>query len=163
MKQRSGEIAPLLAFVEEKIFPAMSNRDYRWMDEHALKMAFLTLLFNDVTHLVASEPEVGRGYADLCLLRRFDRRLDALYDLVFEFKYLPLGELGTTGAELRAMDRDGLVELPEVRSRLGEAEAQLSRYRTALEERYAGLRLRLYAVVSLGFERLVARELTESP
>ena len=160
-----GELAPLLTFVEEKIFPAMSNRDYRWMNEHALKVAFMTLLFNDVTHLLVSEPEIDRGYADLCLLRRFDRRLDALYDLVFEFKYVPLGELGAggsgqAGAELRDMDRGALDELPAVRQRLDEAEAQLGRYREALEKRYGGLRLRLYAVVSLGFERLVARELS---
>ena len=156
--REGGEIAPLVSFVEHKIFPAMSNRDYRWMDEHALKMAFMTLLFNDVTHLVVSEPEVGRGYADLCLLRRFDRRLAALYDLVFEFKYVPLGESGHSGAELRDMDRDALAELPAVGDRLAEAEAQLQRYRSALEERYRGLRLRLFAVVSLGFERLVTRE-----
>jgi len=158
----SGEITSLLTFVEEKIFPAMSNRDYRWMDEHALKMAFLALLFNDVTHLVVSEPEIGRGYADLCLLRRFDRRLAALYDLVFEFKYVPLGELGATGEKLRDMDRGELEDHPAVRRRLDEAEAQLRRYRKALEKRHTGLRLRLYAVVSLGFERLVARELASA-
>ncbi|MEM7355307.1 MAG: AAA family ATPase [Acidobacteriota bacterium] len=154
-----GDIAPLLTFVEERIFPAMSNRDYRWMDEHALKMAFLTLLFNDVTHLVVSELELGRGYADLCLLRRFDRRLEALYDLVFEFKYLPLVALGITGEELRAMDREGLEKLTPVREALAAARQQLRRYREALEERYDGLHLRAHTVVSLGFERLVAQEL----
>ena len=154
-----GEIAPLVTFVEEKIFPVMSNRDYRWMDEHALKMAILTLLFNDVTHLLVCELEIGRGFADLCLLRRFDRRLPALYDLVFEFKYVRLGDLGMTGEQLRAMDRDALAELEPVRGCLDEAEVQLRRYRTALEKRHDGLRLRLYAVVSRAFERLVAREL----
>ncbi len=158
-----GEIAPLVAFVEEKIFPAMSNRDYRWMDEHSLKMAFITLLWSDVAYLVVSEPEVGRGYADLCLLRRFDRRSPQLYDLVFEFKYVQLGELGVTAVELRGMDRGEIAELPAVRDRLDEAEAQLRRYREALEKRYGELRLRLYAVVSLGFERLVARQLQELP
>ena len=157
---RRGEIAPLLSFVEARIFPVMSNRDYRWMDEYALKMAFTALLWSDVAYLLVSELEVGRGHADLCLLRRFDRRSLQLYDLVFEFKYAPLDELGMTGAELRDLNRDGLEELPAVRRRLDEAEAQLRRYRAALEERYDGLRLRLYAVASLGFERLVARRLT---
>ncbi len=129
------------------------------MDEHALKVAFTALLWSDVAYLVVSEPEIGRGYADLCLLRRFDRRSPQLYDLVFEFKYVPLGELETTGAELREMRRDALEELPAVRRRLDDAQAQLRRYREAFENRYDGLRLRLYAVVSLGFERLVAREL----
>ncbi len=154
-----GDVAPLVAFVEEKLFPSMSNRDYRWMDEHALKMVFMTLLFNDVTHLVVSEPELARGYADLILLRRFDRRLAALYDLVFELKYVRLGELGMTGEELSGLDRGALAQLEPVGERLAEAEAQLRRYRTALMERYDGLRLRLYAVVSLSFERLVVREL----
>ena len=95
----------------------------------------------------------------VCLLRRFDRRLPALYDLVFELKYVRLGELEMTGEELRGMDRDALMRLEPVSRRLEEAEAQLRRYRAALTERYDGLRPRLYAVVSLGFERLVAREL----
>jgi len=158
-----GEIAELVAFVEEKIFPTMSNRDYRFMDEHALKMVFLTLLFNDVTHLVVSEPELGRGYADLCLLRRFDRRLAALYDLVFEFKYVPLGELGLTGAELRGMERGELEKLEPVARRLDEAKEQLERYRQALEKRHGDLHLELFAVVSLGFECLVVWASSESP
>ncbi len=158
-----GEIATLVAFMEEKIFPSMSNRDYRWADEHAVKTAFMALLFNDVAYLVLSEPEIERGYADLCLLRRFDRRSPQLYDLVFEFKYLKLSELEMTGAELRGMERDALEELPAVRRRLEEADVQLRRYRDALEKRYGELRLRLFAVVALGFERLVARELERSP
>jgi hypothetical protein len=154
-----GEITALLQFVEEKVFSAMSNRDYRWMDEHALKMAMMALLWNDVAYLVVSELEVGRGYADLCLLRRFDRRSSQLYDLVFEFKYISLAEVEMSGKEVRALDRDALEALELVEQRLDAAEGQLRRYREALEERYDGLRLRLYAVVSLGFERLVAREL----
>lgn len=160
-----GDVAPLVAFIEEKIFPAMSNRDYRWAGEHAVKTAFMALLFNDVAYLVLSEPEVGKGYADLCLLRRFDRRSARLYDLVFEFKLVKLAELGKTGVELRGMSHDELADVAAVRQRLDEAEAQLRRYRDALEERYGPLRLRLFAVVALGFERLVARELeaTDGP
>ncbi len=46
-----------------------------------------------------------------------------------------------------------------VSRRLEEAEAQLSRYRDALGRRFGqALRLRAYAVVALGFERFVARE-----
>ena len=155
-----GDLAPLLAFVEEKVFPTMSNRDYRWANEHSVKVVFLTLLFNDIAYLAHSEPEVGRGYADLCLLRRFDRRSPELYDLVFEFKYLALSDLGMAGEELRGLDRAALEEVPLVQRRFEEAETQLRRYRVALEERYGELRLRLYAVVALGFERLVGRELT---
>lgn len=155
-----GDIAPLLAFVEEKLFPVMSNRDYVFMDEHGLKLIFTTLLWSDATHLVVSEPELGRGYADLCLLRRPDRRMPGVYDLVFEFKYLKLGSLGLSAEQLRQKARGELEALTAVAEALAAAEGQLRRYREALVERYgATLRLRAYAVVSLGFERIVAREI----
>ncbi|MCP4593532.1 MAG: AAA family ATPase, partial [bacterium] len=154
-----GEIGPLLTFVEEKLFPVMSNRDYVFMDEHSLKMVFLALLWSECSHLL-SEPELNRGYADLCLLRRPDRRVGDTYDLVFEFKYAKLGDLGKTGVELRQMERQELAELSLVEELFAAAEAQLGRYREALEELHGEtLRLRTYAVVALGFERLVAREL----
>ncbi len=154
-----GEIEGLLRFVEEKVFAAMSNRDYVWMDEHGVKMAFHVLLFNDVSYLVASEPELRRGYADLCLLRRFDRPSPVLYDLLFEFKYKKLGDLGLSAEELRREERAVLEKRSDVEDLLAEAEAQLRRYREVLEQRYGEtLRLRAYAVVALGFERLVARE-----
>ena len=156
-----GAIEGFLAFVEERVFAAMSNRDYRWMDEHGVKMAFHALLFNDISYQVFSEPELGRGYADLCLLRRFDRPSPALFDLLFELKYLKLTELGLSGEELRRLDRRELAGLNGVEDLLTQAEDQLRRYRQALEERYGqALRLRAWAVVALGFERLVARELT---
>ena len=156
-----GEIAPFLAFVEEKLFPVMSNRDYIFMDEQSLKMVFLTLLWGEVTHLVVSEPELSRGYADLCLLRRPDRRMPGVYDLVFEFKYAKLGDLGLSGEELRQMDLEEIDQLELVEELFTEAETQLQRYREALLERYGeALQLRAFAVVALGFERLVARELT---
>jgi hypothetical protein len=155
-----GEIAPLLTFVEEKLFPVMSNRDYIFMDEHSLKMVFLTLLWNESTHLLLSEPELDRGYADLCLLRRPDHRVRDTYDLLFEFKYAKPGDLGKTGVELRQMERQELEQLTVVEDLFVEAEAQLRRYRAVLKERSGEtLRLRAYAVVGLGFERLVAREL----
>jgi hypothetical protein len=155
-----GEIEGFLAFVEEKVFAAMSNRDYVWMNEHGLKMAFHVLLFNDISYMVFSEPEVGRGYADLCLLRRRDRPSPVLFDLLFELKYVKLAALGKTGEELRRMERKDLGELSLVKDCLADAEAQLRRYRDALTKRHGEtLRLRAYSVVALGFERLVAREL----
>ncbi len=155
-----GEVSTLLAFVEEKLFPVMSNRDYVFMDEQSLKMVFLTLLWNESTHLLLSEPELDRGYADLCLLRRPDRRVGDTYDLLFEFKYANLGDLGKTGVELRQMERQELEKLPPVEGLFAEAETQICRYRAALEKRYGEtLRLRAHAVVGLGFERLLAREL----
>ncbi|MCP3940635.1 MAG: AAA family ATPase, partial [Desulfobacteraceae bacterium] len=42
---RQHTLKSLIAFVEQKLFSIFSNRDYRWMDEFALKMAFTSLLF----------------------------------------------------------------------------------------------------------------------
>ena len=158
-----GEIEPLLRFVEDRIFKVFGVRDYLWMDEHALKMAFLVLLFQDVNYVVHSEAELERNYADLCLLRRPDRRAPGLYDVLFEFKYLKLRSVDRTGRELRRLERDELERLPGVEDAFAEAESQLREYRHALERRFgATLRLRAYAVVALGFERLLARDLTAS-
>ena len=78
---------------------------------------------------------------------------------MLEFKYLGLEALGLSGEEVREKGREELAELPVVRKALGEAKAQLIRYREALERKYGEiLRLRTYAVVSLGFERLVWEE-----
>ncbi len=46
-------------------------------------------------------------------------------------------------------------------SQMNAAREQLARYGDALEKKYGNLRLRRYAVVSLGFERIWWRELSE--
>lgn len=42
-----GDLQPLCDFIENRYFQVLSNRDYRWSNELMIKMAFLTLLFND--------------------------------------------------------------------------------------------------------------------
>ena len=153
-------IEPLLDFVEAKLLATLSNRDARWANELTIKVVFLTLLWNDVSYTVLSEPELGHRYADLCLLRRPDARASSLKDLLFEFKRLPLSDLQLSGRELRAMGREELARLGPVREALAEAEAQLADYRRLLDDRWGSvLDLRSWAVVALGFERLVARRL----
>lgn len=155
----SGEIEPFLRFVEERIFKTFGIKDYLWMDEHALKMVFLALLFQDVNYVVSSEAELDRGYADLCLLRRPDRRVPGLLDLLFELKYLKLGTLRKSARELRSLSSSQLVGLPGVEDTLQEAETQLRSYGQALSSRFGdALDLRSFVVVALGFERLLARE-----
>ncbi len=160
---RSGEIEPLLDFVEATIFPTFSNRDAIWADELTIKTIFLTLLWNDVSHIVHSEPELDHRYADLCLLRRADARGSSLWDLLLELKHLPLKKLGMSGKQVKAAKREDLVLLEPVREALDEAEAQLEDYRRTLGKRYGkALKLRAWAVVALGFERLVVRSLSSS-
>jgi hypothetical protein len=48
-------LQPICDFVEQRLFPVLDNRDYRWANEMTLKTAFLTLLFDDTFYIVDSE------------------------------------------------------------------------------------------------------------
>lgn len=153
-----GPLEPLLDFIEQTIFPKFSNRDALWANELTVKTIFLTLLWSDVSHVMWSEPELDHRYADLCLLRRPDKRKPGVVDLLFELKHLSLGELGMTGEEVRTAMRQDLAQIPQVKKALDQAVAQLVAYRQALERRYGGaVEISAWAVAALGFERLVAR------
>ena len=154
---QTGDLQPLCEFIEQRYFPVLSNRDYRWTNELLVKMAFLTLLFNDRLYIMASEIEVNHGYVDLSLIVRPDMRRFQALDLVLEFKYLGLKELGLTGERVREMTREALATLPAVEAKLNEAAEQARRYGAALRERYHLSDLRAFAVVALGLERLVWR------
>jgi len=152
-----GDLAPLCDFIEQGYFSVLSNRDYRWTNELLVKFAFLTLLFDDRLYMVVSELESTRGYADLALIRRSDRRRVQALDLVLEFKYLSLKELGLSGEQVRAATRAELAERPAVAARLNEAEAQARNYGATLMQRHGLKTLHAFAVVALGVERLVWR------
>ena len=155
---RDGDLEPLLDFIEATLFPTFSNRDAVWANELTVKTVFLTLLWNDVSYITHSEPELDHRYADLCLLRRPDARASSLWDLLFEFKRLSLKELGMSGKDVKAASRAELMKLPPVQEALDQAESQIVAYRAALERsRGDTLTLRAFAVVALGFERLVFR------
>ncbi len=157
---RTGELPPLCAFIERR-FAALDNRDYRWANEFAVKLAFLTVLFNDLYYLVDSETAVGRGYADLTLIVRPDMRQYPLLDLVLEFKYVSLADAGLRGETVRGWSVAKLQALPVVQEKLAAARTQLAEYRRALTAAYGDkLQLRSYAVVAVGFERLVGVEIT---
>ena len=154
-----GDLEPLCAFIERRYFKVLSNRDYAFSNELMIKIAFLTLLFNDHLYLIVSETEVDHRYADLSLIVRPDmRRFEAL-DLLLEFKFLGLKALSLTGEQLRGMGCGELAELPRVAKKLDEAEVQAETYGGELSRRY-GVPIRCYAVVALGFERLVWREVS---
>ncbi len=151
---------PFLDFIEARLLPTFSNRDASWANELTIKTVFLSLLWNAPSYISHSEPELERRYPDLCLLRRPDARQSSLFDLLFEFKRISLKQLGMSGQEVKAMTRAQLAKLPKVETAFKEAEGQLVAYRGALERRYGEvLKLRAYAVVALGFERLVVQPL----
>ena len=154
---QTGDLQPLSDFIERRYFQVLSNRDYRWSNELLVKMAFLTLLFNDRLYMMVSELEMDRGYVDLSLIVRPDMRRFQALDLLLEFKYLGLKDLGLTGEQACGKTRDELAALPVVAAKLDEAEDQARRYGAALRERYSLSDLRAFAVVALGLERVVWR------
>ena len=156
---QQGDLEPLAELIEGGYFRVLSNRDYRWTNELLVKFAFLTLLFDDRLYMAVSELETDRGYADLALIVRPDLRRFQALDLLLEFKYLGLKELGLTGEAVRAQPREALAALPAVAAKLDEAAAQAQGYGAALRGRYGLADLRAFAVVALGVERLVWRPL----
>jgi hypothetical protein len=152
-----GDLQPLCDFIETRYFPILSNRDYRWSNELLVKVMFMTVLFNDNLYMMVSEIEVDHGYADLALILRPDARKYQALDLLLEFKYLGLKELGLSGDQVRKLSHEALAALPQVAAKLDEAALQAQRYGATLTERYALRDLRCFAVVALGLERVVWR------
>lgn len=152
-----GDLAPLADFIERRYLPILSNRDYRWSNELMVKIAFLTLLFDDRLYMMVSETEVDHGYIDLALIVRPDMRRFRALDLLLEFKYVSLKDLKLTGEQIRELSRDELAALPLVAEKLQAAADQTRRYGAALQECYGPIDLRRFAVVGLGLERVVWR------
>jgi hypothetical protein len=154
----SGNLAPLVAALETNHLRVFDNRDYRWSNELTVKTVFLIALFADIFYVMDSETAIARGHADLSLIVREEMRRFALLDHLFEFKYLSLQDAGLSAQALRESSREALSALPQVASRLDEAQVQLARHRQGLEQAYGErLRLHTHAVVALGFERLLWR------
>ena len=158
----TGDLAPLVAFIEQRYFPILSNRDYRWSNELMVKLAFLTLLFDDRLYMMVSETEMDHGYIDLSLIVRTDRRMTQALDLLLEFKYVSLKDLNLTGEQVREQSQDELAALPAVQTALRAAGNQAQRYGAALSERYGLTDLRVLAVVGIGLERVVWRTVTRA-
>jgi hypothetical protein len=162
---QTGDLQPVCEFIEQRYFRVFSNRDYLHTNELTLKTALLTLLFNDGLYIMDSETQAGRRYVDLTLLVRPDARRFQLFDLLLECKFIALGDLKLSGEAVRALSREELAALPQVRQKLEEARAQAPAYRREIEQRYQSLfnlplRLRTYAVVAVGFDRLVWEEIS---
>ena len=153
----AGELEPLCDFIEQRYLPVFDNRDLRWSNELVVKTAFLITLFNDIAYIMDSETAIARGYCDLSLIVRPDRRQYALLDHVIEFKHLKVGDLpGIDSDALASMPREELRERPEVASLLAEAQIQLAGYRKTLEGIYGDkLKLRTHALVCIGLVRFV--------
>ncbi len=149
-----GNMQPLCEFVEQRFFKVFHNRDYRWANELTVKTAFLTLLYNDILYIIDSEKDAGGGYADLTMIIRPDMRRFKILDVLIEFKYAGLKEAGLTGTGAKELTFAELCAVPAMQAGMKEAKKQIRQYGDALEKKYKDIRLKRYAVVSLGFERL---------
>lgn len=157
---QQGKIGPLCEFLEQRQFSIFDNRDYGQVNELTIKSVFLTVLFNDTFYIMDSEPALKRRYGDLIMLLRPDMRRGTLWDILIEFKYVPLGKNNLTGEQVKGMSQKELLALDAVEVELKDAKKQLKSYRATLTEVYGEgyLRLRTYVVVSVGFDRLVWQE-----
>jgi len=150
-------LEPLCDFIEQRFLPVFDNRDLRWSNELVVKTAFLTTLFHDIAYIMDSETAIARGYCDLSLIVRPDRRQYTLLDHVIEFKHLKLGDLaGLDSQTLASMPREALRQHPKVIALLAEAQTQLATHRRTLEGLYGDkLKLRTHALVCIGLVRFV--------
>ena len=130
-------------------------------NELTLKTLFLALLHHNNLYIMDSEPALERTSADLTMIIRAEMRHYSVYDLLFEFKYVPLNELraggkAVSGQLLREMSHPEVMALTAVQAKLTAANAQLRIYQQALLQKYGGaLKLCAFAVVAVGLERMV--------
>ena len=156
-----GELGPLCAFVEKHLLSVYSNRDYRHFNELTLKTLFLALLHYNNLYIMDSEPALQRRYGDLIMIIRPEMRQYSVFDLLIEFKYVPLKGLTAEGGRLTgdavaAKSEADLAGLSAVQEAFSQAQAQLEAYRQTLTRKYGpALKLRTYTVVAVGFERLL--------
>lgn len=154
------DIQPICEFLEQTYLTVFDNRDYRWTNELTIKTLFLTLLFNDTFYIMDSETAIQRDYADLTMIVRPDMRQFELLDVLIEFKYVSLPDAGSSGDELRQMSREEVTAIPAVKTTLHDARTKLEDYRKTLQSVYDNtLRLHVFCVVAVGYDRLVWEEL----
>jgi len=151
---QTGDLQPICDFMEQRYFRVFDNRDYK--DAKAIKMAFLTVLYDDVFYIMDSELPLERRYADLTMIIRPGRRKSPIYDFILEFKYLNLKEAGVNGEQAREFSIDEIKNLAPVKQKFLDAKTQLFDYQSRLVSKYGEeFKLQLISVVAIGFERVV--------
>ena len=150
----SGNMQPLAEFIEQHYFTIFRTPDYKWANELTVKTLFLSLLYNDTLYIMDSEPEVERRFPDLTMIVRPDMRRFNVFDVLIEFKYVKLGELKMSGEQLRKARLQTLQQIPLMQRQMAAATQQARDYGDALQRKYPDLRLKRFAVVAVGFERL---------
>ena len=156
---RTGNMQPLADFIEQRYFKIFDNRDYKSANELTLKTIFLTVLFNDTAYIMDSELALQRTYTDFTMIVRPDMRQYQLFDILIELKFLKLSEAELSGLEAQKKSRQEVLALKKVKKAMDAAITQVKEYQIRLLAKYGRtLKLRTYAVVALGFEKVVWQE-----
>lgn len=156
---RTGKMKPLADFIEQRYFKVFDNRDYKSANELTLKTIFLTVLFNDTVYIMDSELALERTYSDFTMIVRPDMRQYQLFDILIELKFVGLSKAELSGLQARKKSRQEILALDKVKKEMDAAVAQVKGYQTRLLTKYGStLNLRTYAVVALGFEKVVWQE-----
>ncbi len=97
----TGNMQPLVNFIEQHYFRIVHIPDYKWADELTVKTLFLSLLYHDTLYIMDSEPEVERRFLDsstslttgLTMIIRPDMRRFKIFDILIEVEYVKIGSL----------------------------------------------------------------------
>jgi hypothetical protein len=150
-----GNIKPLCDFMENHTFRVFSNRDYVWANELTIKTAFLSLVYNDILYIMDSEKEIKRSYVDLTMIIRPDKRHFKIFDILIEFKYIKLSKANLSAKEAKSASKKEMKNLSCIKNAMDEAKEQAKDYSNILKSRYNKLKLKTFAVVCIGFERVL--------
>jgi hypothetical protein len=156
---KEGNIKEVAKFIEG-LLSTLSNRDYiHSIKEVGYKLIFLSLFYRPDLYLIESEPEIIRGYADLLYIVRADQRRFKIKDIILEFKYVGVSEIGKKGREIREISEEELLESEVIQTKIAEARKQLSSYDEGLKSKHQELHFHKYVLIGIGFERVIGIEL----
>jgi hypothetical protein len=152
-----GQIASLRSFIEKKVFPTFNWRDNRWANELTIKTIFMCLLKNN-NYLMISERQSRLGFADLAMIVRPDCRKYQLIDTLIEFKFIRSKDMKQKN--IKKLSDTALFKLDRVKAKLKEATSQAKSYSKELIDEFGdGVKLQTFAVISIGFDRLLYKKL----
>ncbi|ETR67540.1 MAG: AAA-ATPase-like protein [Candidatus Magnetoglobus multicellularis str. Araruama] len=155
---REGKMAPLRNYIESQVFPSFDWRDKRWVNELTIKTIFMCLMNDNVNYLMISERQTRTGYADLAMIVRPDRRSFSIKDILIEFKYIKTKTLSVKN--LKKQSDKSLFALKPIQNKLKQARSQAKKYAKELKDEFGDvMQLNTYAVIAIGFERLLYKKL----
>jgi hypothetical protein len=153
----NGQIAPIRQYIEKFVFPNFHWRDNRWVNELTVKTIFMCLLM-DNNFIMISERQSRTGYADLAMIVRPDCRKYKLIDTLIEFKYIKPKALKLKN--INKLSDTALFKHKLVQSKLKDAKKQAKTYSSELLEEFGDMvKLQTYAIISIGFDRLLYHKL----